>query len=165
MYNHCNYQENERYPEAKDDHEIEKLVNWYLSKLTTAINVRLYCPQPLNPSHAPLYVATNYCHHPINPTSHTSDTKKRERLCTLCNLVLKAPAGSVDDESAHATGDDTGDRQGHDPTHVDPGHHAPIDGPPGAGAETNTDGGTSDALSGGDRELCINLLAHARPSL
>lgn len=65
-----------------------------------------------------------------------------------------APARSVDDESHKAAGDDTGYGEREDPAHVDPGDHAPVDSPPGARAETDADGGTSNALRGGYGELC-----------
>lgn|SRR5688572_4267067 len=69
-------------------------------------------------------------------------------------LTLKAPARSVDDDTADAARNDTGDWQGDDPAHVDPRDHAPVDRPPGTGAKTNTNGGTGDTLGSRDRELC-----------
>ena len=69
-------------------------------------------------------------------------------------LVGEVPARSVDDDTADAARDDTGNGQSDDPSHVDPRNHAPVDRPPGTGAETDTNGGTSDALSGGDGQLC-----------
>lgn len=70
-------------------------------------------------------------------------------------LVGKTPARSIDDEAHQAAGDDAGDGEGEHPAHVDPANHAPVDGPPGARAETDADGGTSDTLGGGDGELCL----------
>lgn len=72
---------------------------------------------------------------------------------------IVAPAGSVDDDTAEAAGDDASDGEGDDPAHVDPGDHAPVDGSPGTGAQTNTDGSTSDALGGGDGELCSLMVS------
>ena len=72
----------------------------------------------------------------------------------LGGIGVIAPARSVDDDTAEAARDDTSDGEGDDPTHVDPGDHAPVDGPPGTRAETDTDGSTSDALSCGDGKLC-----------
>lgn len=72
----------------------------------------------------------------------------------MVNLTLVAPAGGVDDDTADAARDDTGNGEGDDPAHVDPGNHAPVDGAPGARAETDTNGSTSDTLSSGDGELC-----------
>ena len=66
----------------------------------------------------------------------------------------QAPARSVDDDAHQAARNDTGDGEGDDPAEVNPGDHAPVDGAPCAGAETDADGGASDALRGGDRELC-----------
>jgi hypothetical protein len=64
-----------------------------------------------------------------------------------------APARSVDDEPSKAAGGNTGNWEGNNPTHVDPGNHAPVNGAPGTGAKTDTDGGTGDALGGGDGEF------------
>ena len=80
------------------------------------------------------------------------DPKGAERRLLLDTGVT--PARSVDDNTSQATRDDTCDGEGNDPTTVDPGNHAPVDGAPGTGTETDTDSGTSNALSGGDGELC-----------
>ena len=71
----------------------------------------------------------------------------------VCVSVV-TPARGVDDDGAQAARDDTGNGEGDDPAHVDPGDHAPVDRPPGARAETDTDGSSGDALRGGDGELC-----------
>ena len=63
-----------------------------------------------------------------------------------------APLGGVDENTNHNTRDDTSHWQGDDPAEVDPGDHAPVDGPPGTRAETDTDGGTGDTLGSGDGE-------------
>lgn len=70
-----------------------------------------------------------------------------------CLASLEAPARSVDDESHQATGDDTGHGESDDPAHVDPGDHAPVNSPPGTGAETDADSRASNALRGRDGEL------------
>jgi hypothetical protein len=57
--------------------------------------------------------------------------------------------GSIEDNSQETARDDSGDGKGDEPSTVDPGNHAPVDGLVVSGAETDTDGGTSDALSGG----------------
>jgi len=62
---------------------------------------------------------------------------------------LQAPSRGVDDDGHGAAGDDTGDWEGDEPAHVDPGNHSPVDSFDGSSAEGDTDGGTSDALSGG----------------
>ena len=71
-------------------------------------------------------------------------------------LTLVSPARSVDNDAHQAARDDTGGGQGDDPAEVDPGNHAPVDGAPGARAETDTDSCARDALSCGDGELCAN---------
>jgi len=68
-------------------------------------------------------------------------------------LQRHAPARRVDDNTNQATRDNTSNREGNDPAHVDPGDHAPVDRPPGTVAETNTDSGTGDTLGGRNREL------------
>lgn len=75
-------------------------------------------------------------------------------LIRVVNLTTVTPAGSVDDDTAEAARDDASDGEGDDPAHVDPGNHAPVDGSPGTRAETDTNGSTGDALSGGNGELC-----------
>lgn len=66
-----------------------------------------------------------------------------------------SPAGSIDNNTREAPGNDTSDRKGDNPTEVDPRNHTPVDGSPGTIAKTDTDGGTSDTLRRGNRELCI----------
>ena len=61
-----------------------------------------------------------------------------------------APSGCVEHNAHQATRDDTGTRKCNEPTHVDPCNHAPVDGPPSTVTQTNTDGGTSNALRGRD---------------
>lgn len=68
-------------------------------------------------------------------------------------LQRHSPARGVDDNPNQATRDNTSNRQGNDPAHVDPGDHTPVDRPPGTVAETNTDSGTGDTLGGGNRQL------------
>lgn len=58
------------------------------------------------------------------------------------------------DETHEDTRDQTSDRNSDDPTKVDPGNHAPVNGTPVTVAETDTDDSSSDALGGGDRKLC-----------
>ena len=67
--------------------------------------------------------------------------------------TLEAPARGVDDEAHQHTRDQASDGQGDNPTEVDPGDHAPVDGAPCTRAETDADGGAGDALRGGDGEL------------
>lgn len=69
-------------------------------------------------------------------------------------MPLHAPARGVDDDAGKTAREDTGNGECEDPASVNPGNHAPVDGPPGARAETDTDNGASDALSGRDGELC-----------
>lgn len=69
-------------------------------------------------------------------------------------LVGVSLSRSIDDDAADASRENAGDGKGDDPAHVDPGNHAPVDTPPGARAKTDTNGGASDALGGGDGELC-----------
>lgn len=71
----------------------------------------------------------------------------------LCVQSL-LPVGGIRDETHEAAGDETRDGHGDEPTEVDPSNHAPVDGAPIAVAQTDTDDGASDALSGGDGELC-----------
>jgi len=74
-------------------------------------------------------------------------------------LAAHSPARSVNNNAHEAAGNDASHGQGNEPAHVDPEHHAPVDGAPRAGAETNTNRGARDALSGGNGELCRVLLA------
>lgn len=70
-----------------------------------------------------------------------------------------APSRCIDDDAHQTPRNDTGDGQGDDPAEVDPPDHTPVDGPPGAGAQTDTDGGTANALSGGDGKFCIPVVS------
>lgn len=63
------------------------------------------------------------------------------------------PSRSINDNTHQTTRHDTRNRQRNDPTEVDPRNHAPVNGAPGAVAETHADGGTGDALRGGDGEF------------
>ena len=64
-----------------------------------------------------------------------------------------APARSIDNDAREAPRDNTGNGESEDPATVDPSYHAPVDGAPGSRAETDSDGGTGDALGSGDRKL------------
>lgn len=57
---------------------------------------------------------------------------------------------SVDDYAHQATRNDTGDREGNDPASIDPENHSPVDRLDITCAKTNTNGGTDNALGGGD---------------
>lgn len=61
-------------------------------------------------------------------------------------LTTVAPARSVDNNTTDAARNNTSNRKGNHPAHVDPGNHAPVNRAPSAGTETDTDGGTSDTL-------------------
>lgn len=74
---------------------------------------------------------------------------KRERT------KLRLPVRGEGDETHQAAGNETGGGDGNDPSEVDPGDHAPVDGSPVTVAETDADNGASDALGGGDGELCL----------
>lgn len=54
-----------------------------------------------------------------------------------------------------AASNDTSDWEGDHPAKVNPGHHTPIDGPPGPGAKPNSNCGTRDALRSRDGKLCV----------
>lgn len=71
-------------------------------------------------------------------------------IASLSIPVCLVPVGGVGDKGHEDTREETSSGHGDEPTHVDPAHHAPVDGSPVAVAETNTDDGTGDALSGGD---------------
>lgn len=80
----------------------------------------------------------------------------------LCEgLVLKTPSWSIDDDSHQAARDDTGDRQGNNPASIDPGNHTPVDGPPGARAETHTDSGSGNTLRSRDGKLYIRVVSNS----
>lgn len=68
---------------------------------------------------------------------------------------MALPVGSIGDEAHEATGNEASNGNGDEPTHVDPADHAPVDRTPVTVAETNTDNGTSDALSSRDGKLCV----------
>ena len=71
-------------------------------------------------------------------------------------LDTSTPARSVEDNGHEQTRNQTSAGQGDDPTHVDPGYHAPVDTPPCTVTETDTDGSTTDALGGRDRKLQLS---------
>jgi hypothetical protein len=73
-------------------------------------------------------------------------------------LVGQSPARGIDDDSHETAGKDSRHREGNNPAKVDPCNHAPVDGSPSAIAQTHTDCGTRDTLSGGDGELCRLLV-------
>lgn len=78
------------------------------------------------------------------------DVNEIQRVNTLAGVT---PTRGIDDDTTDDAGDDTGDGESDDPAHVDPGNHSPVDRAPSTRAETNTNRGTSDALSGRDGEL------------
>lgn len=69
--------------------------------------------------------------------------------------VAGLPAGSVEGETHESSTDETGNGDGHDPGEEEEANSLPVDGPQGAVAETDTDGGTGDAHGGGDGELVL----------
>lgn len=83
-------------------------------------------------------------------------------------LVLKTPARSVDDDAHEAARKDASDGKGNDPSHVDPCHHAPVDGSPGPRAQTNANSRASDALGRRNGKLCFLvseiILGHSQSS-
>lgn len=81
----------------------------------------------------------------------------------LISHVVVAPARSVDDNAHQATRNNTSAGEGDDPATVDPEDHTPVNGPPGSRAETDTDSGTRDTLSGGDRKLCGRVVSWWAP--
>jgi len=83
-------------------------------------------------------------------TVHAFTSVQTAAICNLADNL--APLRSVDDDTGQASGHDTGDWEGDEPTKVDPGNHSPVDGSPGTGAESDADGGTGDTLGGGDGE-------------
>lgn len=62
------------------------------------------------------------------------------------------PVGRVDDDAHQAARHEAGDGHSNEPTAVDPGNHAPVDGAPVTVAETHTDGTARDALGSGNGE-------------
>lgn len=89
----------------------------------------------------------------FEPTHSQKNQIQNKNANANPNLTRVAPARSVDDDAHEAARDDTSDGEGDEPAEVDPADHAPVDGAPGARAETDTDGGTSDALGGRDGKL------------
>ena len=83
-------------------------------------------------------------------------------LCSIDVIVSTrvTPAGGIDNDTRETPRDNTGNGESEDPASVDPSHHAPVDGAPRARAETNSDGGTGDALSRRDGKLWREMLAH-----
>lgn len=88
---------------------------------------------------------------------------KLEKRVSGCD-VLNGPktdesclteVGSVEDDSHGQTTDGTGDGDGHDPGEDEETDSLPVDGLDGAVAETDTDGGTSDAHGGRDGERVL----------
>jgi len=70
------------------------------------------------------------------------------------SLNAHAPTRSIDNNAHQTSRHDTRHGESDEPAHVDPSNHAPVNSAPCARAETDTDSGTSDALSGGDGKLC-----------
>ena len=70
-----------------------------------------------------------------------------------------SPVRGVGDEAHQAASDQTSGGDSDEPSHVNPGNHSPVNGPPVTIAETNSDNGTSDALSGRNGKLCKTKLA------
>lgn len=66
------------------------------------------------------------------------------------NRARLVPVGSVGDETHQTTRDETSGGHSDEPTHVNPGNHAPVDSAPVTVAETDADDSTGDTLSGGD---------------
>lgn len=62
--------------------------------------------------------------------------------------------GSKGNETHENTRDQASRRDSNNPSEIDPSNHAPVDGTPIAVAKTYTYNGASDALGGGDGELC-----------
>jgi len=68
-------------------------------------------------------------------------------------LRRDAETRGVDDGAHEQARDETSRGQGDDPTEVDPGDHAPVDGAPVTVAKTNTHGSAGNTLRCGDGEL------------
>lgn len=79
---------------------------------------------------------------PYACSPHASKTK------IIKMRLRRAEMRRVEDDTSQATRNDTSARKGDDPAKVDPGDHAPVDGPPRTSAETDTDSRTRDTLGG-----------------
>jgi hypothetical protein len=72
--------------------------------------------------------------------------KQLRRFCkSKANAICSREVGSVEDDGHGDTTDGTGNGDGHDPGEDKESDSLPVDGLDGAVAETDTDGGTSNA--------------------
>lgn len=72
--------------------------------------------------------------------------------CKCCGFL---PRRSVESKTHKTTTDETGNGNGHNPREEEEANSLPVDGPEGAIAKTDTNGGTSDAHGGGDGERVL----------
>ena len=85
-------------------------------------------------------------------TNHVSHNNHNNKFPLEYSLDAVAPPGCVEDDTHQASRHQTRARQGDKPAHVDPGDHAPVDSPPGAITEADTNRGASDTLCRADRK-------------
>lgn len=90
----------------------------------------------------------DFHHVPLNSITIrplVEDKRKLYEMLQVCSALVP-PSRRINNNPHQAPRNDTCAWQGDEPAHVDPSHHAPIDGSPGAVAETHADGSTRYAL-------------------